>query len=150
MHAFLIVDVQAEFKVPPAIISKIQARGEKFPLRIFTQFINPPGTLFRKKMDRHGCAPGSPGSRLAIDPRPGDLVLEKTGYGLTPAHIAAIRARGVTEVTVGGVDTDACVLAVMFSLWDSGIDCHIEPDVCWSSAGLHDQALEIAFQQFGK
>lgn len=149
MHAFVIVDVQAEFDVPAELLEKIRARSTQFPLRIFTQFINPPGTLFRRKMEQRMCAPGTPGVKLAIPPSPGDLVLEKTGYGLSAEHIAKIRAAGVKETTVSGVDTDACVLAVMFSLWDAGINCHIEPDLCWSSSGLHDQAVEIARQQFG-
>lgn len=150
MHAFMIVDVQEAFDVPAGLIEKISARAEHFPLRIFTQFINPPGTLFRRKMNRRSCAPGDPAARLAIEPKPGDLVLQKPGYGLTPEHIQILRSRDVKEVTVSGVDTDACVLGVMFSLWDHGIDCHIEPELCWSSAGLHEKALEIALEQFGE
>lgn len=150
MHALLIVDLQAEFDVPPELIKKIVARGKAFPLRIFTQFVNPAGTLFREKLDRRGCAPGDPGVRLLIEPKQDDIVLEKTGYGLGSEQIEQLRARGVTEVTVAGVDTDACVLGVMFSLWDHQIDCHIDPDLCWSSAGLHDSAVQIAFQQFGR
>jgi len=150
IHAFLIVDLQAEFDVPAELVKKIIARSKEFPLRIFTQFINPPGTLFHRKMDRHGCEPGAPGTALLIPPKKDDLVLEKIGYGLRTEQIERIRARDVNEVTVAGVDTDACVLGVMFSLWDHRIDCHIEPDLCWSSTGLHQDALKIAFEQFGR
>lgn len=149
MHAFLIVDVQVGFDVPPELIAKIVARGTQFPLRIFTKFVNPPGTLFHLKMERHSCVPGDPEAELAIQPEDGDIVLDKIGYGLRTEQIEQLRARGVTEVTVAGVDTDACVLGVMFSLWDHQIDCHIEPDLCWSSAGLHEPAVQIAHQQFG-
>lgn len=150
MHALMIIDVQAAFDVPSELVEKIHARGAGFPLRVFTQFINPPGTLFRRKMNRQSCAPGDPTARLVIEPQAGDLVLQKSGYGLTEDHIQALRSRDVTEVTVSGVDTDACVLGVMFSLWDHRIDCHIDPDLCWSSTGLHKKALEIAFEQFGE
>jgi nicotinamidase-related amidase len=150
MHAMMIVDVQAALAVPPDLVAKIRTRAAQFPLRVFTQFVNPPGTLFRRKMNRRNCPPGDPGTRLLIEPQPGDLVLEKSGYGLTPEHIRALRSREVNEVTVSGVDTDACVLGVMFSLWDHGIDCHIEPELCWSSSGLHEKALEIAYEQFGE
>lgn len=150
MHAFLVVDLQAEFDVPPDLVEKIVARGKEFPLRIFTKFVNPPGTLFREKMDQYACAPGDPRARLLIEPDKDDIVLEKTGYGLGTAQIEQLRARSVTEVTVAGLDTDACVLGVMFSLWDHKIDCHIDPDLCWSSAGLHDSAVQIAFKQFGR
>lgn len=150
MHAMMIIDVQAATPVPKPILDKIRARSAKFPLRIFTKFVNPPGSLFRRKMHRHSCAPDHPESRLLIEPQPPDIVLEKYGYGLSADHIRVLRSRDVKEVTVSGVDTDACVLAVMFSLWDNCIDCHIEPDLCWSSTGLHEKALEIAYEQFGQ
>ena len=149
MHALMIIDVQEAFNVPAALIDRIRARATEFPLRVFTQFINPPGTLFRKKLNQRNCAPGDPAIRLVIAPQAGDVVLQKSGYGLTPEHIQILRNQAVTEVTVGGVDTDACVLGVMFSLWDNRIDCHIDPTLCWSSTGLHEKALEIAFKQFG-
>ena len=150
MHALMIIDVQAALDVPPELVSKIESRAANYPLRIFTRFVNPPGTLFRRKMNRRMCAPGDPDARLLIEPRPNDIVLEKPGYGLTPEHIGILRQREVTEVTVAGADTDACVLGVMFSLWDNRIDCHIDPELCWSSAGLHENALAIAYEQFGE
>ena len=54
------------------------------------------------------------------------------------------------SVTVCGVDTDACVLGVMFSLFDAGIDCCVKADLCWSSSGarLHAAGMRIIEQQF--
>jgi nicotinamidase-related amidase len=150
MHAIMIIDVQREFGVPADLVAKIKARAESFPLRIYTQFVNPPGSLFRTKLKRDMCTPGDPGGELVMTPGAGDLVLRKQSYGLLPEHLEILRRHGVKEVTVTGVDTDACVLAVMFSLWDNGIDCHIIPDLCWSSAGLHKEAVKIAEQQFGR
>ncbi|PTY05486.1 hypothetical protein DB347_13990 [Opitutaceae bacterium EW11] len=149
MHAFVIVDVQAEFPVPREIVERIRERSAAFPLRVFTQFVNPPGSLFRRKFNRTLCSPGSPGTRLLIEPGPDDLRFEKSGYGLSPQQIQELKAHSVTEATVCGIDTDACVLGVMFSLWDQGIDCHPQPDLCWSSTGLHDAAVKIAKAQFG-
>jgi nicotinamidase-related amidase len=150
MHALIVVDVQAEFNVPQDVIAKIRARADDFPVRVFTKFTNPPGSLFRKKLGSRMCSPGNPAAQLVFEPKANDLVLEKTTYGLMPQHIETVRTKGIKEFTVAGVDTDACVLAVMFSLWDNGFDCHIEPDLCWSSSGLHDPAIKIAHQQFGK
>jgi hypothetical protein len=50
---------------------------------------------------------------------------------------------------VCGVDTDACVLGVVFTLFDADVDCEIDPTLCWSSTGLHDTALKIFREQFG-
>jgi nicotinamidase-related amidase len=51
-------------------------------------------------------------------------------------------------MTVCGLDTDACVLGVLFSLFDAGIECHLKEDMCWSSSGLHQAALRIVRTQF--
>jgi len=77
-----------------------------------------------------------------------DLVIIKQGYGLSPAAIRKIRASGVKRVTVCGVDTDACVLGVMFSLFDAGIECRVKKELCWSSSGLQRQAMMIIEEQF--
>ena len=149
MHALMVVDLQKEFNVPAAVVDRIRARAEQFPVRVFTRFCNPPGTLFRRKLDRKMCAPGTPGTELVLDPKNNDLVLEKSTYGLTAEHINKLRSAAITEVTVAGVDTDACVLGVLFSLWDHGINCRLAPDICWSSSGLHEAAVKIAEEQFG-
>ena len=150
MHALMIVDLQKEFNVPQAVVDKITARAAQFPVRVFTRFTNPPGTLFRRKLQHKMCAPGTPGTELVLAPSESDIVLEKSTYGLTADHVAQLRARGITEVTVAGVDTDACVLGVLFSLWDNGINCRLASDLSWSSSGLHDAAVRIAEEQFGE
>lgn len=85
---------------------------------------------------------------LLLTPGKNDLVLSKPGYGLSPAAIRKIRATGVKRVTVCGVDTDACVLGVMFSLFDAGIECQVKQGLCWSSSGLQREAMAIIEEQF--
>ena len=79
----------------------------------------------------------------------GDIVLDKRGYGLTAEQIEQLRAAGINKALVCGVDTDACVLGVVFTLFDAGIDCEVESQLCWSSTGLHHEALTIVREQFG-
>src|SRR4051812_48042727 len=147
-RALVIVDVQAAFEPPPAFVEKLRRYSRRFPCRIFTRYINPPGSLFRKILKQQSCAPGTSDTVLLISPGPGDLVINKPGYGLQPRAIAQLKRRGIKEVTVCGLDTDACVLGVMFSLFDGGIICHLKEDLCWSSTGLHVPALKIARVQF--
>jgi nicotinamidase-related amidase len=149
MDAIIIVDLQKDFPIPPELVAKIERRSRDFPLRIFTQFINRPESLFRRKLHRTSCMPGTPGLELQIPTTGKDIVLEKAGYGLGPAQIARIESAGVRRALVCGVDTDACVLGVVFTLFDAGIDCEVDRTLCWSSTGLHETALKIVHEQFG-
>lgn len=144
----MIVDVQRAFEPPARFLEKLRRYTRRFPVRIFTRYVNPPGSLFRTKLKQKCCAPGTPDTELLIEPEKGDLVFSKSTYGLTAAHIRQLRRRGIRCVTVCGQDTDACVLGVMFSLFDAGIECHLKEDMCWSSAGLHRPAVRIAREQF--
>ncbi len=147
-RALLIVDVQRAFAPPPAFVEKLRRYSRRFPCRIFTRYINPPGSIFRKKLKQKCCAPGSADTDLLITPDNGDLVFSKSTYGLTASHIRQLKRRGIRCLTVCGQDTDACVLGVMFSLFDAGIECHLKEEMCWSSSGLHRPAVRIAREQF--
>ena len=143
-RALLIVDVQQAFEPPPGFIRKLDAYARRFPCRVFTRFINPPGSMFRRVLKQKCCGPGSADTALLLAPKPGDLVFDKQGrYGLEPRHLRLMHARKIKKVTVCGLDTDACVLGVMFSLFDSGIECHLKGSMCWSSTGALKSAPPI-------
>ncbi len=149
MDAIVIVDLQRAFHPPPDLVERIRERSATFPLRVFTRFVNPPGSIIRRKLNRNSCAPGTPELDFFIQPGPGDLVLEKFGYGLDPLAVRRLRESGLRRVLVCGGDTDACVLGVLFSLFDGGIDCSVDPSLCYSAVGLHEAALKIIAEQFG-
>lgn len=144
----MIVDVQAASEPPPAFLKKLSRYSKLFPCRVFTRYVNPAGSMVRRVLNQKCCAPGSADTKLLLDPSPGDLVINKASYGLKPADIRRLKEHGIKQVTVCGLDTDACVLGVMFSLFDSGINCHLKEDMCWSSSGLHRPALRIIRAQF--
>ena len=148
MKALVIVDLQAALPIPSRLLAEIKTHADSYPCRVFTRFINPEGSLFRRKLKMQDCSPGSLDTRLLLVPREEDLVLEKEGYGLRPDHIVRMTARGIKQADMCGVDTDACVLAVMFSLFDGGIPCSVIPHLCWSSSGLHAEAVRIMDSQF--
>lgn len=149
MDALVIVDLQHAFHPPADIVTRIRDQAARAPLCVFTRFVNPPNSLLRRKLDRQSCAPGTPEIEFILDPKPSDLVLEKFGYGLDPLAVRRLREAGLRRVLVCGGDTDACVLGVAFSLFDGGIDCSVDPALCWSSNGLHEPAMRIIAQQFG-
>lgn len=144
----MIVDVQRAFEPPPAFVDKVRKYSRRFRCRVFTRFLNPPGSMFRRVLKQKSCAPGSPDCDLLILPDPTDLVFEKTSYGLKPGHLKKLKVRGINRLTVCGLDTDACVMGVMFSLFDAEIDCHLKENMCWSSSGLHSSAMKIVRAQF--
>lgn len=148
LEPLIIVDLQQAFPVPPKLVEAVRRYSRRFPLRVFTRFVNPHGSLFRKLMDMHVCPPGHPDTALRIEPDEGDIVFTKQGYGLNARHLGRLKRLGIKRATVCGIETDACVLGVMFSLFDAGIDCRVKPDLCWSSTGLHRQALKIIETQF--
>ncbi|MBP7140459.1 MAG: isochorismatase family protein [Opitutaceae bacterium] len=146
--ALIIVDVQREFPVPAGLVRQIEAYSRLFACRVFTRFVNPPDSFFRKKLGITCCAPGSRGTELLIAPSKKDLIFDKDTYGLTTRHLRRLKARGITRAVVCGLETDACVLGIMYSLFDSKIHARVEPSLCWSSTGLHGEALDIIAMQF--
>lgn len=144
----MIVDVQRAFEPPAKFVEKLQRYSRRFPCRVFTRYVNPKGSMFRRLLKQKCCAPGSEDTELLIAPDQEDLVFDKMTYGLPPKAIRALKRRKITCVTVCGLDTDACVLGVMFSLFDAGIECHLKEEMCWSSSGLHKPAVAIAREQF--
>jgi nicotinamidase-related amidase len=146
--AIIIIDLQRAFAVPEDLLDRIERESLYFPQRIFTKFINHPGSLFRTKLKRHLCAPGSEEAELILKVNHDDWTIEKPGYGLPSEQVKRIASAGIKKTLLCGVDTDACVLGVAFSLFDGGVDCEINPELCWSSAGLHHSALQIIREQF--
>lgn len=148
-RALMIVDVQRAFAPPPAFLARLEGYARRFPCRVFTRFVNPAGSMFRRVLKQRCCRPGGFDTALLLTPRPGDLVFDKAGrYGLSARHVGRLKRRKIKKITVCGLDTDACVLGVMFSPFDSGIECHLKEEMCWSSSGLHRPALEIIRAQF--
>lgn len=148
MEVLIIVDLQKASAPPKAFVERVRQYSRRCRRRIFTRFVNSKGSLFRTKLKQRCCAPGTSDLELLITPGKNDLVLSKQGYGLSLAAIRKIRAIRVKRVTVCGVDTDACVLGVMFSLFDAGIECHVKKELCWSSSGLQREAMAIIEEQF--
>lgn len=76
-----------------------------------------------------------------------DRILKHRGYSIEDSF----KINKDDEFDVIGFDTDACVLATCFKLFDSGCRFNVLKDYCWSSGGLeiHNVALRIMERQFG-
>lgn len=136
----LIVDAQVGFNPCQKLLDSIQNKAKNYSFVAMTRFFNAPESLYRTVLNWRG-----EGGELAIS-LPGAIILDKTGYGLTPQHIKILKAH-CNEWHVCGFETDACVLACSFSLWDSGLLPTILYDLCDSP--LQDEAIAIGRRQFG-
>lgn len=74
----------------------------------------------------------------ALDPivkENADIIVEKPGYAsnIEPI-IEQLHAKDIVDVTVCGLETDACVLAVALALFDKGFHVSVDLDACATSA----------------
>lgn len=137
----LIVDMQDGFSPPNLLIQRLKEAIEIYDEVVFTKFSNPPDSLFRKQLGWSG-----DGGKICL-PTSGRMAIEKRGYGLTPANMKALSDLGCSEWHLAGLETDACVMACAFDLFDAGIPFKIAVDACESP--LHKQVLPIIIRQFG-
>jgi nicotinamidase-related amidase len=123
----LVVDVQRGFimpdtkHVPAAIKRHIMATHDQYEITIATKFTNPPGSLFETRLK--WIKMRDPVDTALCDEVASfvNVIIRKTGYGsLTPQVIDILESLKIETVDVCGVDTDQCVLATLFELWDMG------------------------------
>jgi isochorismate hydrolase len=80
-------------------------------------------------------------------------IIRKRGYGISETGLLQrFKKNDIKRVILAGMDTDACVLAAAFNLWDVGIQPILyEPGSASSGgAGTHEMALVLWERQFGK
>lgn len=149
----MIIDIQhgfmrngAESVVPTvATLVKSWPQDKLFYLR----YRNYPGSLFSRHLDWHEFMSSG---QINIVPEvyvDGAPVFEHYGYRPPDTLIEVLR--GFETVGICGVDTDACVMAAVFALWDAEIRPIVLADYCMSSGGrsFHLAALDLMMRQFG-
>lgn len=142
MKGLIVVDLQDGFISPRAnLVAKIKHSIHRYDYVVATRFKNPEGSLFRTDLNWHG-----DGGKLIIEESRFDLIIEKTGYGLRGADIESIRAFGDVDWDISGVETDACVAACAFSLFDSGISCNVVLSLCTSPSPHADELIRRNFK----
>lgn len=78
-------------------------------------------------------------------------ILEKSGYGLSADDIKTLKQTGITEWHLCGLETDACVLAVAFSLWDAELRPILLEHLCQGSTQeAHTAGVQLFLRQFGE
>ncbi|MEJ1974251.1 MAG: hypothetical protein WDM96_17875 [Lacunisphaera sp.] len=115
-----------------ALVASVNRYARRFDCRVFTRFVNPPGSLFRRWLKQKCCAPGSADTELLIAPPGGDLVFDKTAYGFLPRRTPATAAARHPKSHGLRRGHGRLRARLMFSLFDAGIVCRAKARYCWS------------------
>ncbi|MBB5762224.1 cysteine hydrolase family protein [Methylorubrum rhodesianum] len=113
-QALLVVDVQASFGVPEAVVAGIAALGRSLHTVATVERHDEAVTPFARQL---GWTPPFDEAPLV----PADRLFVKHGYLPPPALIEHFRALGVERVLVCGVQAETCCLAAGFMLFDAGL-----------------------------
>ena len=153
--ALLIVDVQVGFvnDATRHILPKVDALQKRYKHIYATRFINAEGSPYRKLLGWHRFYANSDDVPLAFNPVDSVVVLDKHVYTcVTLAFLQDLRDKGISEVAICGIDTDACVSACAVDLFENGIRPVLLSDACASHAGAeyHEAALRILARLIGK
>lgn len=153
--ALIVVDMQFGFMTNGAdrLVPEIRDLVALYPVErvYYLRYRNHPGSLFTRYLNWHAFMTSDQSAIVPEVYRPGSRVFDHFGYSPPPEMTDVLKADDLTEVGICGVDTDACVLAALFNLWDHDIRPIVLSSYCYSSGGenLHRAALDLMMRQFG-
>jgi nicotinamidase-related amidase len=113
-HALLVVDVQASFEIPAALVAGIAALARRVHTIATVERHDETITPFERQL---GWKPAADDVSLIE----ADHVFVKHGYLPPVAVIDHLRRRGTERVFVCGTQADTCCLAAGFMLFDAGL-----------------------------
>lgn len=144
--ALVIVDLQNGFHPSDELIEKISESIQPYETVIATKFVNG-NPLFQKILNY----PELSKEEMELMDYPASVkIFEKTGYGLPRELIAYLKDKKISIVHVCGLETDACVLAAMYSLWDAEIQPILLKDLSFTpDAKVCESAELISKRNFG-
>lgn len=113
-QVLLVVDVQPSFNPPSWLVDGIRALAKKVPTIASIELHDEQVTPFDRQL----------GWRPAVEDRSlvdAEQVFVKHGYAQTPETIDYLKRLQADRVLVCGVQTETCVLAAGFALFDAGL-----------------------------
>lgn len=113
-QVLLIVDVQFTFSPPEWLIDGLRLLSANIPTIASVELHDERVTPFERQLGWHPAAQ----DESLIE---ADQVFIKHGYGPGTEMIEYLRGLGVERVLVSGLQTDTCVLAAGFALFDAGL-----------------------------
>ncbi len=126
-QVLLIVDMQSTFSPPEWLIDRIRFLSANLPTIASVELHDERVTPFQQQLGWH---PAAEDENLIE----ADEVFIKHGYGQTPEAIAHLKRLGVKRVLVCGMQTETCVLAAGFALFDAGLNPTLITDLTVGSS----------------
>lgn len=126
-QVLLIVDVQETFSPPEWLVDGVRAFSAMIPTIASVELHDEQVTPFEKQLGWH---PAAQDESLVE----ADKVFVKHGYGPTAEMIAYLRQLDVQRVLVCGMQTETCVLAAGFVLFDAGLSPTLVTDLTVGSS----------------
>jgi len=121
-------------------------RAKEYDIIVATKFVNG-NPLYQTALDYPKLSEEE--IELARLPE-GTKVFEKSGYGLPVELIQYLKDNTVSKVDVGGLETDACVLAALYDLWDAEIQPALLKDLTSTpDQDMYNAVSLIAKRNFG-
>lgn len=110
----LMVDVQATFSPPEWLVEGVRELAERIPSVATIELHDETRTPFKSQL---GWCPAVADKSLVE----AGQVFVKHGYAPSPATIEYLRQMNPDRVLVCGIQTETCVLAAGFALFDAGL-----------------------------
>ncbi|WP_028946038.1 isochorismatase family protein [Pseudomonas vranovensis] len=126
-QVLLIVDVQSTFSPPEWLVDGVRALSARMPAVASVELHDEQITPFEKQLGWH---PAAEDESLVE----ADQVFIKHGYGQSAETIAYLKQLGVERVLVCGIQTETCVLAAGFALFDAGLNPTLITDLTVGSS----------------
>lgn len=150
----LIVDMQNGFMNHDNYIALSKKIDEyinqnKYDLYIFTKFINKKKSLYENKLNWTNLQ-DTQSQSICVNIPDKAIIFEKYGYGLNQNDLEEIKKLNINTIDVCGLQTDACVYAISFQLWDNGIYPNILINYTSTDPAKEKQAKQMLIHQFGK
>ena len=113
-QALLVIDVQPSFSPPDWLVQGIRSLLGRMPSVATVERHDESRTPFVRQL---GWSPATDDDSLVA----ADHVFIKHGYAPTPATLECLMAMNLDRVLVCGIQTETCVLAAGFALFDAGL-----------------------------
>ena len=159
-NVLVVIDLQVGFinDNTVKVTNNIQEllHSEKYDAVIATKFTNMPGSSFDSFLGWAGMLDEKEKELLPFVEEYADCVISKCSYSCVNTNfiqsLVAFCGSLPEEVTLVGVDTDACVLAIAIDLFEMGIKPIIIEDCVGSSGGeeCHEAGMLILKRSIGK
>ena len=144
MNILLLIDIQKGFPASYDILPYIEKLDfNKYDRVIATQFINNEDTLFYKNGYKKMMEEPEINLFDIVENNCTDIIKKDT-YSIPLNKLYNIvNKKDISSIDIIGVETDGCILATMFSLWDEKIPFKLLKARTTGKYGVHDAAKLI-------